>query len=155
MIIFLVILILVVLTEYFLRHQAEEKLDFHKKKKIGKLPVYLRKLHNYGMADSRLQNRPILVKAIGVSVMVLLAGITLASCILRGRRGIKIALALVFGGGLANLAERFCHGYVTDYVQFRTPFPRLNHLVFNLADFCIFIGAVAAVLIELCHSTGE
>lgn len=155
MIIFIWILILVVLAEYILRRQAEEKLDFHQKKKMGKLPVYLRKLHNYGLADSRLQKRPALVKAIGVTVMVLLTGITLASCILRGKKGLKIALALVFGGGLANLAERFCHGYVTDYVQFQTPFPRLNHLVFNLADFCIFTGAVAAVLIELCHSTGE
>lgn len=152
MILMIMIPLLVVAAEYFLRRRAEEKLDTQKKK-VGRLPVYLRKLHNRGMADSRLQNRPAAVKVIGIAVLVLLTGFALAACTVRGKKGLKIGLSLIFGGGLSNLLERFCHGYVTDYVQFQTPFPRLNHLVFNLADFCIFIGAVLAVLAE-CFKEG-
>ncbi len=62
--------------------------------------------------------------------------------------------ALLTGGALSNLYDRCRRGYVVDYIRFHTPFKRLNRLVFNLADFFIFIGAVLICIGNGSHSQG-
>lgn len=61
---------------------------------------------------------------------------------LKGEKAGKWGLALILGGGLANLLERFVHGYVTDYLQFRVPLACLRKLIYNVA------GSV-----QLCQGT--
>ena len=68
---------------------------------------------------------------------------------LKGKSALKAGLALILGGGLANLLERFRHGYVTDYVQFKVPIPFLKKLIFNIADFSVFIGMAVLMLREI------
>ena len=48
---------------------------------------------------------------------------------------LSIALALILGGALGNLADRVCLGYVIDFIDLRV-WP-----VFNVADSSITIGA--------------
>lgn len=55
-------------------------------------------------------------------------------------------MAILTGGALSNLYERCRNGYVVDYIRFHSPWKRLNRLVFNLADFFIFIGSALIVL---------
>ena len=55
-----------------------------------------------------------LVKIIGVVVVSFLAVVFLFLLTLKGEKAGKWGLALILGGGLANLLERFVHGYVTD-----------------------------------------
>ena len=52
-----------------------------------------------------------------------------------------ISLALLLGGTLSNLLDRFLFGCVLDYIDFLKPFP-----VFNLADVSIFSGSCLIVL---------
>ncbi|MFH1858454.1 MAG: signal peptidase II [Candidatus Omnitrophota bacterium] len=47
-----------------------------------------------------------------------------------------LALALVSGGAVGNLLDRFRYGYVVDFLDFRV-WP-----VFNVADTCISVGTV-------------
>jgi len=47
------------------------------------------------------------------------------------------AVGLVLGGGVANLADRFVHGFVVDYVSWHKWF---EFAIFNAADVCIDIG---------------
>jgi signal peptidase II len=62
------------------------------------------------------------------------------------RLGVAIALGMILGGALGNLADRALHGpglsgHVTDFIDFRI-WP-----VFNLADSAIVIGAVLLAIV--------
>lgn len=114
-------------------------------------PVRLRNYHNEGMANNCLEKRPQLVKGIGIGVISVITAAFLLSFALRGKKALKSGLALILGGGLANLTERFCRGYVTDYLQFRVPVPFLRRLIFNVADLCVFVG-MAVLMLQECRN---
>ena len=47
------------------------------------------------------------------------------------------AIALIIGGGIGNMIDRICLGYVVDMIDFRL----INFAVFNVADTFVCIGA--------------
>ena len=104
------------------------------------------------MANDTLRKRPMLVKIIGVVVVSFLAVVFLFLLTLKGEKAGKWGLALILGGGLANLLERFVHGYVTDYLQFRVPLACLRKLIYNVADLCIFAGTAVLFFRELAEA---
>ena len=61
-----------------------------------------------------------------------------------------ISLALLLGGIMGNLTDRFVHGHVIDFalfdlhVPFAHPFP-----AFNVADSCIFIAVCCFIVHSL------
>ena len=57
-----------------------------------------------------------------------------------------LGLSLAIGGGANNFYDRAKRGYVVDYFSFRTPWKRLNQMIFNLSDLCIFLGSLLIVL---------
>lgn len=66
----------------------------------------------------------------------------------------RAALALVLGGALGNVVDRFIHGHVIDMLDVHGPwfarfFPGGHFPAFNLADSAITLGAVLLVLDEL------
>jgi len=68
----------------------------------------------------------------------------------------RLGFALVFGGALGNLCDRFVHGHVIDFVLFHVG--NWSFAVFNLADSFITVGAVLIAfdeLLELRRATGE
>lgn len=148
MIVFIFIIVGVIVVELIMKRKAEEKLETGRVIDCKPAPIKIQKLHNYGMANSILKSKPQIVKVIGVAIMAVLVIGFILLLPLKGRTGLKIAFALIIGGGLSNLIDRFLKGYVTDYFSFQSPFQRLNRLVFNISDMCIFIGAVIGVLAE-------
>ena len=151
---FVIIIAVVCVAEMLIRRGVQKTIKQNETKELKNLPFFLHRHHNYGMAGNRLQERPMLVKILGVAALSVIVVIFLFILSLKGKEGIKIGLALVIGGGLANLLERFLHGYVTDYIQFKVPIPRLRTLVFNVADFCVFIGGIIMILSN-CLSQDE
>lgn len=65
-----------------------------------------------------------------------------------------LALGLVLGGALGNLTDRlfrapgFLHGHVVDMISVFGPYAEY-FAVFNIADACLSVGVVLAVLLEL------
>ncbi|MFC7532724.1 signal peptidase II [Actinoplanes sp. GCM10030250] len=65
-----------------------------------------------------------------------------------------LALGLVLGGALGNLIDRlfrapgFLHGHVVDMISVFGPYGEY-FAVFNVADSCLSVGVVLAVLLEL------
>ena len=57
----------------------------------------------------------------------------------------RVCIAAVYGGGLGNLIDRVRLGYVVD--MFNLEF--IHYPVFNVADCCIVVGAVLAVVYYL------
>ena len=50
------------------------------------------------------------------------------------------SLILITGGGIGNMIDRVCLGYVIDFLDFGA-FPNLWMWIFNVADACVCIGA--------------
>jgi signal peptidase II len=65
-----------------------------------------------------------------------------------------LALGLVLGGALGNLGDRlfrapgFLHGHVVDMISVFGPYGEY-FAVFNIADSCLSVGGVLAVILEL------
>ena len=51
-----------------------------------------------------------------------------------------VAAAFVVGGGIGNMIDRVCLGYVIDFIDF-CAFPEIWNWVFNIADSFVCIGA--------------
>lgn len=115
--------------------------------------VRIRRLRNYGMAGGRFAGHmPAIIKVSTVTTLGC-AGAFLCTLLRKGHELQKVGFALLTGGALSNLYDRCRKGYVVDYVSFRTPFPRLNRLVFNLSDFFILAGALLVCLGQTAEKT--
>ena len=63
----------------------------------------------------------------------------------RGKHIGRIGAGLLAGGAIANTAERYFHGKVTDYVYLKdSRIPLLRRRIWNIADAAVFNGAVLA-----------
>ncbi len=108
--------------------------------------VGVKRLHNHGMAGGRaVGHMREIIKISGIMTLGCI-GAFIRSLIKSAGNVERAGLAILTGGALSNLYERCRKGYVVDYIRFHSPWKRLNRLVFNLADFFIFIGSALIVL---------
>lgn len=59
---------------------------------------------------------------------------------------IKIACSMAIGGGLSNLIDRICRGYVVDYIDINKI---IEYPIFNIADIAIVIGIIIMIIFIL------
>ena len=112
----------------------------------GKASVTIRNEHNRGMAMNAGENHPSVIRWLNALLIAILIPLFV---VLLGRKGhgiVKTGTALLLGGGLSNLWDRFHDGYVTDYMSFGFGPKWFRRLVFNLGDFAIMAGMVMTVV---------
>lgn len=61
----------------------------------------------------------------------------------------KILVSFAFAGGVSNIIDRLCRGYVVEFINIG------NFPAFNIADICILIGWVSFVAIFASFSAKE
>lgn len=95
-------------------------------------------VENPGAAFSILENQRVFFIVLTSVVMLFLLGVMMSG---RYRRHLllNISFVLVLSGGIGNLIDRCRFGYVVDYLYFKW----INFPVFNFADCCLVIGAIA------------
>ena len=134
------------------KHEIEAHPELERERALPGGRVFLTRLHNHGMAGGGFTGHmPVLVGTGGLLTL----GAAVGFLRLLGRPGHtvqKAGFSLLLGGALSNLYDRCKRGYVVDYIRFRTPWKRLSRLVFNLADFFIFIGTFLICLGQTDHS---
>jgi signal peptidase II len=81
-----------------------------------------------------------------VAILVCLGILTFYNRIADSAFPLRLALGLILGGALGNLADRVRLGYVVDYVDLRWWY------VFNLADSAIVIGVAILLLLSSLDS---
>ena len=147
--IFIGIIGAVFLIDYFVKQQAEKELSEQKAKEVAKGKLKLQKLHNKGIAFGLFKGKEnITIVATAMTLGAMLT--TFWGIVFKTGKGLsKLGYALIIGGGLNNLYERFTKGYVTDYFSFNVKWDKLKRLVFNLSDMFILIGACLVVLGKL------
>ena len=105
--------------------------------------VELRTVHNYGAAWSSFSGMRWVLVAV-TSLIVLAVAAVLIRRIVRHPLGV-VSGALIISGGVGNIVDRVPLGYVVD--MFNLEF--IHYPVFNVADCCIVVGAVLAVVYYL------
>ena len=89
--------------------------------------------------------KPKLLRIIHTVILVVVGIFSYFLMRLSGHALEKTGVALLLGGGLNNLYDRYTKGHVVDYFHLNFGPKWLRAIVFNISDFCIFIGALLAV----------
>lgn len=66
--------------------------------------------------------------------------------------GIKIFASLIFAGGISNVIDRICRGYVVQYMDFTQS---IGLPIINIADICIIIGWVSFAAVFAAFTAKE
>lgn len=151
----LFVIMAIVLVDLGIKAAIEEKnaSEFPKELKCAKGFVMLHKNHNDGFAMGVLRLKPELVRKTSLAVLSAAAGIFFWLYPRKGLRLEKAGICLILGGGISNCYDRVKRGYVVDYFSIR--FKKLETLVLNLGDICIFLGAGLLLVAQLAQSARE
>ena len=98
--------------------------------------VQLTRLHNTGAAWSSFSGKTGLLAAVTIVLMLAVAWL-LVKRIVRHPLGVTAGV-LVLGGGIGNVIDRVCRGYVVDMLDLQF----VDYPIFNLADCFVVIGVV-------------
>ena len=143
---YLLFVILFILIESYLKNYVETHFSSKHHKLILRDKILLRKYHNEGAFLNMMEKKKKLLHAISIFFTFLIAFYFILTLFQRGNKILKAGLTLLLGGAFSNTYDRLTKSYVVDYFSFRTPFPAINNIVFNLSDFCIIIGAMLTIL---------
>lgn len=105
--------------------------------------MQLTRVHNYGAAWSSFSGKT-------VALIVVTAALMLAVAYLLVRRIVRhplgcAAAVLILGGGIGNIIDRICNGYVVDMFDLLL----FNYPVFNLADCFVVVGVILGAVYYL------
>jgi signal peptidase II len=102
--------------------------------------------HNYGAFLNGGDKRPVLVKLVSVILTIVLSILFAFTFTKYGKKELRTGLSFLLGGAYSNTYDRVKRGYVVDYLNFPKLPGRVKHIVFNISDFCIIIGACLIVI---------
>lgn len=145
-ILYLLIISGIFVGDYLIKTKIEKQETEGKIRKVLGGSLLIRKHHNRGIALNVGSKVQPFVAALSLVIAIIC---TVLFCVSLGTRGsvlLRMGLSLLLGGAYSNTYDRLRRKYVVDYVSFNVPFGKLKHIVFNISDFCIIIGALLSVL---------
>ncbi|WP_205839132.1 signal peptidase II [Velocimicrobium porci] len=127
-----------------IKQYIEKEKEEGKREEILNGTVLLTKHHNRGAVFNWKQENPqgvLITSCIAFGGVLTLLG---QSFVKDSHRIYKLGLSVITGGALSNLYDRIKRGYVVDYfIIQKKPW---NRVIFNLSDWCIFIGGALTML---------
>ena len=132
--------------DFFLKEHKEKRRECKEETKICGGRVVIKKYHNKGAALNFMEQRPGVVKKTCGAVLLFLGILWYFFFRRKANPCLLLGLSLAIGGGASNFYDRMARGYVVDYFSFHTPWKWLNQIIFNVSDFCIFLGSLLIVL---------
>ena len=136
--------------EFVIKTIVEKKGKTGVTKSVCNGKILLKKHHNRGFALNKGQKRPQVVAFVS---FLLCLGITLFALFAGGKynRVVKTGLSMILGGAYSNTYDRLFRNYVVDYVSIGVKNRKLCRVIFNIADFCIMIGAILVIMGGIGH----
>lgn len=132
--------------DFFLKRQVDKRIEKEERKEICNGKIIVRKYYNKGAALNFMEKSPKVLRTV-CGGMILMLGI-IWYLLLRNKKNpaVLLGISMILGGGASNLYDRITKGHVVDYFSFRTPWERLNRVVFNISDMFIFLGSILMVI---------
>lgn len=146
MIEYIVVIAVIFIGELCIKNYVEKYGRTSDRIPVAKGLFVLRKYHNKGAFLNLGTGNRRLVAVVSVLLTAAVTGIFIMTCTGKGSALLKNGLALLLGGAFSNTYDRIKRKYVVDYFSFGIGTPKLKRVVFNIADFCILIGALCIVL---------
>ena len=143
--IFAIVPALIFSGENALKNRVEKKESEAGRKILGG-KILLRRYHNKGAVLNAGEKKSWLVAAASLFLTGVMTAVFVLTLSKHGNIGLKTGLSLLLGGAFSNTYDRLKRKYVVDYFSFQVKWEPLRRIVFNLADFCILIGALMAAL---------
>ncbi|MDL2301451.1 signal peptidase II [Lachnospiraceae bacterium OttesenSCG-928-D06] len=137
---------LIFFTDYRIKNHIEEEYVEGEIREIFGGKLLIRKHHNKGAMLNLGQSKRKVVAALSVVLTIITLLVFMISFGKRGNTMMRVGLSFLLGGAFSNTYDRLKRKYVVDYVSFPVKWERLRNVVFNLADFCIMIGALCSLL---------
>ena len=137
---YLLLTITIFFLEYYIKQHMDKIRTSKQQRPLASGKIVLKKYHNTGAAGNFLQSHPKWVKNLHLSALLTVFAAFICIRRQKGAGMAKTGIALLAGGGLSNLYDRLTKGYVVDYVSFGFGPKWFRRLVFNLADFFVFLG---------------
>ena len=148
--IFVGIIVLLAAGDLFLKwlieQQDQERFPRPLEKTGGRILLY--RNHNAGFPFGFMEKHGELVRTVPLMVISGLGGVFFY--LLQNKKGHRVqkaGLAILLGGALSNLYDRYVRRYVVDYFSFQ--FGWLKKVVFNLGDLFVFAGSSILMAVEL------
>ena len=105
--------------------------------------VQLTRLHNTGAAWSSFSGKTGLLAVVTIVLMLAVAWL-LVKKIVRHPLGVTAGV-LILGGGIGNVIDRVCRGYVVDMFDLQV----ISYPIFNLADCFVVAGVILGAVYYL------
>lgn len=105
--------------------------------------VQLTRLHNTGAAWSSFSGKTGLLAIVTIVLMLAVAWL-LVKKIVRHPLGVAAGV-LILGGGIGNVIDRVCRGYVVDMFDLQF----ISYPIFNLADCFVVVGVILGAVYYL------
>ena len=105
--------------------------------------VQLTRLHNTGAAWSSFSGKTGLLAVVTIVLMLAVAWL-LVKKIVRHPLGVTAGV-LILGGGIGNVIDRVCRGYVVDMFDLQF----ISYPIFNLADCFVVAGVILGAVYYL------
>ena len=109
--------------------------------------IVLHQHHNPGFPFGFLQKYGAMVRTVPLIVISVLGGALVCLIPQKGKTARKLGIAVIIGGALSNLCDRFTKHYVVDYFSFQ--FGPLRRVIFNLGDLFVFLGSGILMVLEI------
>ena len=143
---YIIIIGIIFLIELLIKNKIEKQKEMKIKEPILGGNVYIRRYHNKGaFLNLGEKIRPV-IAILSCIMIVIISIVFVVTLTQKGNKALKIGLSILLGGAFSNTYDRVKRKYVVDYFSFQTKSPRINRVIFNLADFCIMIGALITTL---------
>lgn len=82
---------------------------------------------------------------VGMAIVVLIVFAFLFRDAASRSKLVRVAFGMILGGAIGNIADRFTHHFVVDFIDFYRIWPN----IFNVADSCITCGVILLILSSL------
>ena len=111
-------------------------------------------VRNPGAAFGMLADSPLRVPVLALFALAAVGGLTwLLVQTPRDHAWERAAAAIIIGGALGNLYDRFRYGWVVDFLDFYVK--RWHWPAFNVADSCITVGVAVLLIASLLRREGD
>ena len=143
---YVIIIVAIIATETKIKNYIDENMKLGERKKILNNKIILSKYYNSGMFLNFMEDKKETVKMVSGAFLGFL--LLLFSCFLpkKGHKLFKLGMSFVLGGATSNVSDRIKRGHVVDYFSVNgKSFKKLNKIVFNLSDLCIFLGSALII----------
>lgn len=144
--VYVLIIVAIFLLDLFVKNKIEKNVMENEKKPIFNDKIIVQKYHNKGAFLNFGEKKQKVVAFISLLLCLIMGIVFVLSLGKSGSHCLKLGLAFLLGGAFSNTFDRLKRKYVVDYVSFHIGLERLTHIIFNISDFFIMIGAVLMVI---------